>query len=139
MYNTGFKMAHLLLLGHRQLFPLPRVGNNQVERGHCNSHNARVTWCPSEGSDPCPVLRVFTTGPIGKSQDTTFLNYSLLILSSQERSQGYGKPENQWSQGHSNIPYILKHNEFISCTCLEKNDNHLVATVSGLLTGHGIV
>ena len=162
--------------------------NNQVERGHHNSHDARVPWFPGEGSHPCPVQwehRVLTTGTTGKSHNTTFLNHSLLIgegngsplqcscpenprdgracwaavygvaqsrtrlkrlsssssswFSPQEHSQGYSKPENQWSEGHSNIPYILKQNEFISCTCLEKNDNHLVAIVSGLLTGHGIV
>ena len=76
---------------------------------------------------------------IRESQDTVFLSYSLLILSSQEHSQGYSKPENQWSEEHSNTPYILKHSGFVSCTCLEKNDNYLVAIVSGLLTGHGIV
>ena len=63
--------------------------NNQVERGHHNSHNARVTWFPSEGSDPCPMQwehRAFTTGTIGKSHNTTFLNYSLLI------GEGNGNP-----------------------------------------------
>lgn len=81
-----------------------RVDNNLVERGHPNPSQCQVTWFQRSYSEHT-ILRVLLF-PFLLIRTLLFFRCFQLILSSQKCSSGYSKPEKQWSQGHSNIPYI---------------------------------